>query len=108
MPLTNYRQIFMPYCIKKLGPDKWVVLNREYKPLGMSDRSRMYDYDSFAVKLKITKKLAEKLAILDNTTQSPKDMIFLYSASNPPINSSSMGGYLEKIGLLMNLKATSV
>jgi len=34
MPIDNPRAIFLPYCIQRLEDGRYVVLNRNYKPLG--------------------------------------------------------------------------
>lgn len=39
MPLTNFRQMCLPYCLKKGDGGRWTILNREYMPLGFSERN---------------------------------------------------------------------
>ena len=34
MPLGDFRSVFMPYCLRKQKDGRYVVLNREYKPVG--------------------------------------------------------------------------
>jgi hypothetical protein len=29
-------KIFLPYCIKRIDSERWIFLNRKYKPLGVS------------------------------------------------------------------------
>lgn len=38
MPLSNFRQICLPYCIRMNDDKTWSVLNREYQPLGFAER----------------------------------------------------------------------
>lgn len=48
MPLNDFRSVHLPYCIKKLPSGAYVVLNREYKPLGFKTREHV-DYEAYPI-----------------------------------------------------------
>ena len=33
---TDFRAVYFPYCIEKQADGTWVVLNRQYKPVGFN------------------------------------------------------------------------
>jgi hypothetical protein len=41
---TDFLAVFFPYCIEKQRDDSWVVLNRQYKPVGFNT-SEYISYD---------------------------------------------------------------
>lgn len=43
MPLCNFRQICLPYCVKLHADGSFEILNREYQPLGTTERMRTID-----------------------------------------------------------------
>lgn len=44
-PALASAQAFLPYCLKPLDGNRIIVLNRHYKPLGLSDYTKWVDYD---------------------------------------------------------------
>lgn len=105
MPLNNFRQIHMPYCIKKNEDGAYIVLNREYKPLGFSD-GRHVNYEDYpiAVKYKISKVTAKKISY-DGSENT--DRIYLYNDGCLPERSKkNMDSYLEKLRILAKFQRT--
>jgi hypothetical protein len=41
MPLGDFRSIYLPYCLDKQADGSWLVLNREYKPVGFNTKSHV-------------------------------------------------------------------
>jgi hypothetical protein len=39
MALDDFRAVFLPYCLEKRNGGRYVVLNREYKPVGIAVES---------------------------------------------------------------------
>lgn len=107
MSLETFRKSFMPYVLRRL-PDsnKWMVLNREYMPLGSTQRdgSVWHEREDYAVPLKMTKALRQKLADLGATHNSSDDDIWLYNDATAPTSKRAKDIYLAKIRLLMDLK----
>ncbi len=64
MPLYDIRSVALPYCVKRLENGKYILLNRDYKPIGFKTRENV-NYENFPVNHKvqgITKKIAAKLS----------------------------------------------
>ena len=71
MSLKNFREIFMPYCLVKQGDGSWVVLNRDYKPVGFRTRAHV-DYGDYPISVHL-KKLTP--ALLESVSYEPiKDL----------------------------------
>lgn len=104
MPINEFRAIYLPYCIKKIENDNYVVLNRNYKPLGFQTNENL-NYNDYPITTKF-KGLTEKKAIELSWNNSPDtDNIFLYNdATNPRINKKNMQDYLKKVEMLSKLK----
>jgi hypothetical protein len=104
MSLNSFRQVFLPYCLQKLPDGRWVVLNREYKPLGFrTDDFVTYEDYPICVELKgIGPATFEKLSYEGS---QHKDCIYLYNDACIPTNSEEhMDAYLKKIRKLAKLK----
>lgn len=102
MPLNNFISVVLPYCLKRLEDGTYVILNREYKPIGFKTREHI-EYEDFPITHKIkgiTKKTAEKLSWKGDNNL---DTIFLYDGTNI-ISSIKMNLYLEKIKIISKYK----
>lgn len=106
MALNDFRAIYLPYCLKKQEDGKYVVLNREYKPLGFNSYEQ-FDYSNYPIASNL-KGITEKKAIELSWNDSPdKENIFLYNDGTNPIKSkSNMTEYLKKLESLAKLKST--
>ncbi len=102
MPLNDFRSVFLPYCLRRQEDGRWIVLNREYKPVGFrtSDHVRYEDYP-IAVDLKgLTKAKLRKLGAGDDM-----EVVFLYTDASVPTRSAhAMKEYLEKLRVLAGLR----
>ena len=103
MPLRDVRSRFMPYCIRRLDNGEYVVLNREYKPLGFGHGQYEYSDYPISVSLKgLTPRIAEKLSHNDNRDL---DKIFLYNDDCVPTHSTKhMNNYLKRLAILGRLR----
>lgn len=93
-----------PYCIQRLESGRYILLNRNYKPLGNPTRDRVsYETDPSAVKITITPATAAKLS----WEQSQKvEKIYLYNDGCIPTESAAyMADYLKRLAVLAKLKA---
>jgi len=103
MGTLEFRRVFMPYCIQRLKDGRFIVLNRDYKPLGIQTRE-LVDYDTHpsAAKIKITKAVARKLSWDDKENV---DAIFFYNDGCVPTKSAvHMDAYLARLAVLAKLK----
>ncbi len=92
-------RIFMPYCLQRLDSGKWVVLNRNYKPLGYT-KEEWVEYEQYAVPLKISVTEKKKISF-DRTTG---DTIWLYNDGCVPTSSSEdMQAYSKRLEVLSKL-----
>lgn len=99
------RSIYFPYCLKQLQDGHWVVLNRDYKPLGCHPQ-KSYDYDNIPVELRLKSIPAAKARHLSYDGSGIKDRsIYLYSDGTiPTSDAQNMANYLGKISILMKIK----
>jgi len=105
MALNDFRAIYLPYCLKKQENGKYIVLNRNYKPLGFNSNEE-FNYSDFPISSNL-KGITEKKAIELSWNDSPdKENIFLYNDGTNPIKSKrNMTEYLKKIESLAKLKS---
>lgn len=101
---ADFRAIYFPYCLQKQKDGSWVILNREYKPVGFNT-SEFITYEEFPVAVKLeglTPKKANKLAY---SGEMEGDRIYLYNDGCVPTRSKkNMDAYLEKLAILAKLR----
>lgn len=103
MGTLEFRWAFMPYCIKRLKDGRYIVLNRDYKPLGIQTSDFVnYETHPTAAKLKITKATAKKLSW---SAAEDVETIMLYNDGCVPTRSkANMDAYLAKLAVLAKTK----
>ncbi len=102
MALTGFRNMYLPYCLERQKNGSYVVLNREYKPVGFNTEAWI-EYKDFPVSatFKITRPLARRLSY---NKDGNLERIFLYNDGCLPEKSNkNMNAYLIKIGLMTTL-----
>lgn len=104
MPLGDFRSAYLPYCLKRLKDGRYVVLNREYKPLGFITLEHI-EYEQYPIASNILG-IGESTAAKLSWKNDPNlDVIFLYNDGCVPTESeANMKSYLEKIKILAKLK----
>lgn len=102
MATITSRWIFLPYCIQRLSDDRYIVLNRKYKPLGVRGNDHVvYEEHPAAAKIKITASDARKIS---HSGSDDLSAIFLYDdATNPSTSKENMHGYSIRLGAFMEL-----
>jgi len=107
MPLGDFRSVFLPYCIKKMEDGHYIVLNREYKPIGFNSSKRV-KYEDYPISSKIkglNTKTIEKLAW--NGIMTDEGFIFLYNDETIPTTSkANMKKYLDRLEILASYKVS--
>ena len=84
----------------------WIVLNREYKPLGFNTRDHI-DYDKYPIATKFKGLGPAKLQKLSYTGKAEGSRIYFYNDKTNPINGAKeMRVYLERLELLAKIKTT--
>lgn len=104
--LTDFRAVYLPYCLQRLPDGRYIVLNREYKPLGLITHEIIqYETHPTAQHFKITKSLAKKLSW---EGKDDLDSIYLYNdGTNPILGKPEQMAYFERLGLLLKLRITA-
>ena len=91
---------FMPYVIEELAENKFVILNRNYKPIGLR-LDCFVDYEDYSIFMKLTKKDKSKFITHDHAP----NMYWLYDDLTNPFLSkkkSNKEKYFELLDLLNN------
>lgn len=103
MPLGDFRSVYLPYCLKKQEDGSYVVLNREYKPVGFNTREYIrYEEHPVSSKLKgIRPGTAKKLSY---EGKEDTDVIYLYNDGCVPVHSKeNMDAYMKKLTILAKI-----
>jgi|SRR5689334_9443094 hypothetical protein len=104
MPLNDFRSVHLPYCIKKLESGEYVVLNREYKPLGFKTRDQV-DYEAYPIAVNFARLTPATAAKLSHNGKDDTNQIFLYDDGCIPTDSAAyMRQYLDRLAILAKLK----
>ena len=105
MQNNSIRALYFPYCLRQRKDKRWVILNRNYKPVGaLSDD--WVDYDALPAEMcimSITPTQTRKLSYSGEADDSLS--IYLYADGCVPTDSKgNMDAYLARIAVLMKLK----
>jgi len=101
---TTVFRVCMPYVLNKEG-NGWVLLNREYKPLGFDPR-KFVKYEEFPVVLpiKITPAKLRKISE-DGLGDANGGFIYLYGKTRPFDCQKAMADYLKRLDILWRVEA---
>lgn len=99
----NFRWYFLPYCLIRQADGSWMVVNRDYKPLGYTGTA-FVDYGAHAVAIpKLTEAVAQRIDVAD---RRDTDRIYLYNDGCVPTSSdSAWTAYAERLHVLSKLNA---
>lgn len=104
MPLNDFRSVCLPYCLKKIENEKYVVLNREYKPLGFKTREHIV-YEDYPIMIRFKRLTSEMIRKISCDGNPDKKEIFLYNdGCIPTVSQENMNNYLKRLELLSKLK----
>lgn len=100
MPLNTFRQIFLPYCVRRSSDGSYSVLNREYKDLGTIEQGAP---DHYQLKGLGPKRLGE---IAHGTLSNDSGQFwFLYDDGCLPDSSpAAWATYSERLRQLQNFE----
>ena len=108
MPLGDFRSVHLPYCIQRQDDGSYVVLNREYKPLGFKTNGYV-QYCDYPVCVKLPGLRASTAAKISYKGDGDLSAIYLYDDGCVPTDKPAyMSAYLKRLGHLAKLKVVSV
>lgn len=95
---SEFRQVFLPYCLQRQEDGSYVVLNRRYKPVGIT-RTDWVDYAQYPVSVKLKRALsAAQIAALDCEGRTNLDRIYLYNDGCVPTDGAAhWGAYSDRL-----------
>ena len=100
MAFHDFRSMFFPYCLKKQDDGRYVVLNREYKPVGLIPQGSIR-YSDYPVHVEIKGIHAATARKLSWNGSEDTDQIYLYNdGCNPVKDKTYMAAYLKKLEIL--------
>ena len=86
---SDFRQVFLIYCLDKMPDGSYVALNRRYKPVGLTSVDWV-EYEKFPVRFKFKRALsAKQIAALSCHGDTTSQRIYLYNDGSVPTASAS-------------------
>lgn len=106
--LSDFRQVFLIYCLQRLEDGSYVALNRRYKPVGMTS-TEWVKYEDFPVRFKFKRALsAAQIAALSAKGDTAPECIYFYNDGCIPTDSpADWAAYAERLGRLAAYKIVS-
>lgn len=100
------RKLHFPYCLMQTEDSRYILLNRQYKPLGESAKDWItYETHPTAFSINLTPAMAKQLSW--NGSEDIR-RIYLYSDGCIPTESpDKMNAYLSRLAVLMKLKTSA-
>lgn len=104
--MTTARHIYFPYCVQRLKDGRYIVLNRRYKPLGISDNAWV-DYESHPSAQPLEGLTAAKAKAMSHLGDDDIECIYLYADARIPTDSPDLWkAYEKRLQVLAKLKIT--
>jgi hypothetical protein len=95
----SIRRLYFPYCLEQQSDGEWVILNREYRPLGLCNDGGLLDLSEYSTPMKVRSNddLGERLTLNDGRIR-----IYLYNdGTNPQLGGEHLKAYLRKLEILL-------
>lgn len=104
MANSDFRLVYLPYCLLRQEDGSYVVTNRRYKPVGMTVTDHV-DYMALPVRVKFKRLTAASAARIDVRGRAELDRIYLYNDSTvPTLSQADWDAYCERLRRLAALK----
>lgn len=76
---SDFRQLFLVYCLDRQPDGTYAALNRRYKPVGFAS-TEWVDYEAFPVRFKFKRALSERqIVALSCKGDASAQRIYLYN-----------------------------
>lgn len=103
MMSSDFRQVFLPYCLDQQADGSYVVTNRRYKPVG-DTRTGYVEYGGLPVRVRFKNLTAAAARRLDCQGRDRLDRIYLYNDGCIPNESKdNWDAYSLRLQLLASL-----
>lgn len=84
---SEFRQVFLVYCLDQMADGSYVALNRRYKPVGVSS-TEWVDYEALPVGFQFKRALSQRqIAALSCKGDTSAQRIYLYNDGCIPTSS---------------------
>jgi hypothetical protein len=104
MGLGDVVRVHLPYCIDRQEDGSYVVLNREYKPLGFKTNERI-DYSVYPIGVRLPGLRPATAAKISYSGSSDLSRIYLYEDGCVPTDKPAyMEAYLKRLAHFAKLK----
>ncbi|MEH2162631.1 MAG: hypothetical protein V7K38_16690 [Nostoc sp.] len=104
MALNDFISVFFPYCVEKQPDGRYVVLNREYKPVGFKTTEHI-EYEKYPICVEFKGLGSATAGKLSWNGDSSTDKIYLYNDGCVPTKSPEhMKNYLKRLEIFAKLK----
>lgn len=100
---SEFRQLFLVYCLDRQPDGSYVALNRRYKPVGFNNGPMDFvKYEDFPVGFKFKRALsARQIAAISYKGDTGAERIYLYGDACVPTDSAAdWAAYCERLGRL--------
>ena len=89
MENSEFRLVYLPYCLQLQDDGSYLVLNRRYKPVGIT-RTDWIDYEAYPVSMRFKRALSvAQIRALDCRGRESRDVIYLYDDGSIPTQSAA-------------------
>lgn len=106
MSLNQFLTACLPYCLKRQPDGKYVVLNREYKPVGFKTEE-FITYKDYPISLEIKGLSSDIAAKLSCFGIPDLDTIQLYDDGHDPLSDAEkMECYLRRLKFLSKMEVS--
>ncbi|MCQ4267374.1 hypothetical protein NAV28_09110 [Pseudomonas stutzeri] len=98
------RQTHFPYCLDRLEDGSYVLLNRNYKPIGFMT-GEWINYEEHPIGMRLPGLTEQLAAELDARGRANLDRIYFYNDGCVPTDGNeNMQAYLARLAKLMALR----
>jgi hypothetical protein len=103
--VSEFRQVFLIYCLDLLPDGRYVALNRRYKPVGMYS-TEWVKYEDFPVCFKFKRALTQRqIAALSYKGDTTAQRIYFYNdGCAPTASTANWNAYADRLHRLAAYK----